>query len=56
MPMPGCLSAGLTIDETRKNIAEAIELYLESLREDGLPIPQGNSDVHVEQLTIPAPA
>jgi predicted RNase H-like HicB family nuclease len=28
--LPGCCSQGETIDEAKKNITEAIELYLES--------------------------
>jgi predicted RNase H-like HicB family nuclease len=38
--LPGCISQGTTRDEALANIREAIELYIESLREDGLPIPQ----------------
>ncbi|HEX7335127.1 MAG TPA: type II toxin-antitoxin system HicB family antitoxin, partial [Pyrinomonadaceae bacterium] len=37
--LPGCVATGKTIDELRKNMAEAIELHLQGLREDGLPIP-----------------
>lgn len=29
--LPGCFSNGLTIEETKKNIREAIQLHLESL-------------------------
>ena len=37
--LPGCVATGKTIDELRKQMAEAIELHLQGLREDGLPIP-----------------
>lgn len=37
--LPGCHSQGETIEEASKNIKEAIELYIESLVEDGEPIP-----------------
>ncbi len=37
--LPGC-GPGKTIDELRKNMSEAIELHLEGMREDGLPIPK----------------
>lgn len=37
--LPGCVATGKTIDELRKHMAEAIELHLQGLREDGLPIP-----------------
>ena len=36
--LPGCISTGKTLEETEKNIQEAIELYIEVLREDGQPI------------------
>ena len=37
--LPGCISQGITKEEAIKNIKEAIELYEETLVEDGLPIP-----------------
>jgi predicted RNase H-like HicB family nuclease len=37
--LPGCISEGDTKEETLANIKEAIELYIESLRVDGEPIP-----------------
>lgn len=39
--LPGCVSQGHTREEARRNIQEAIELYLESLREHGDPVPPG---------------
>lgn len=37
--LPGCISQGSTREEAGNNILHAIELYLETLAEDGLPIP-----------------
>jgi len=37
--LPGCISQGKTREEALKNIAEAIEAYLESLKKHGEPIP-----------------
>jgi predicted RNase H-like HicB family nuclease len=37
--LPGCISEGSTIDEAIANIKEAIELYIDVLKEDGKPIP-----------------
>jgi len=37
--LPGCISQGNTRDETLKNIQEAIEGYLESLKAHNEPIP-----------------
>jgi predicted RNase H-like HicB family nuclease len=38
--LPGCVSQGETVQEAMTNIKEAMELYLESLRERKLPIPK----------------
>ena len=38
--LPGCISEGGDREEALKNIKEAIELYLEVLKEDKKPIPQ----------------
>jgi len=32
--LPGCISEGETLEEARKNIREAIELYLEPVEDD----------------------
>ena len=37
--LPGCATTGPTVEETRRNMKGAIELHLEGLREEGLPIP-----------------
>lgn len=36
---PGCISQGKTRQEAIANIKEAIDGYLVSLEEDGLPVP-----------------
>lgn len=38
--LPGCISEGETFEETEQNISEAIELYLETLQDRGLPLPE----------------
>ncbi|MDQ2829842.1 MAG: type II toxin-antitoxin system HicB family antitoxin [Chloroflexota bacterium] len=43
--LPGCITTGATVEETERNIREAIELHLEGMREDGLPIPQPQTAV-----------
>jgi predicted RNase H-like HicB family nuclease len=35
----GCITVGETVEQTRKNMEEAIELYLEELIENGEAIP-----------------
>lgn len=37
--IPGCISQGKTKQEAIVNIKEAIDIYIQSLEEDGLPIP-----------------
>ncbi len=38
--LPGCISQGKTKQEAIANIKEAIEGYIVSLEEDGLPVPE----------------
>ncbi|KYH31126.1 type II toxin-antitoxin system HicB family antitoxin [Neomoorella mulderi] len=37
--LPGCVATGKTPREARENMAEAIKMHLQGLKEDGLPIP-----------------
>jgi predicted RNase H-like HicB family nuclease len=43
--LPGCVTSGRTVEEIVRNMAEAIELHLDGMREDGLPIPEPSSSV-----------
>jgi len=38
--LPGCVSQGETRDEAIHNVKDAIAEYIESLRDDGEPIPE----------------
>lgn len=38
--LPGCFSAGYTLEEARKNAKEAAEFHIETLTESGEKIPQ----------------
>jgi predicted RNase H-like HicB family nuclease len=42
--LPGCVSVGGTREDMDRNIREAIELYLDELRERGAPIPVPTTD------------
>ncbi len=42
--LPGCISQGKTREEALENIREAIRLYIDVLKEDGLPIPEDHLD------------
>jgi predicted RNase H-like HicB family nuclease len=37
--LPSCHTQSETIDEGVRNIREAVQLYIDSLVEDGLPVP-----------------
>jgi hypothetical protein len=43
--LPGCVSAGDTLEEVERNINEAIEFHLDGMREDGLEIPEPTTQV-----------
>ena len=45
--LPGCVTQGKTQEEAIMNIREAIQLYIESLDEDGLLVPPENFDTIV---------
>ena len=38
--LPGCIATGKTLEELKQRMREAIELHLDGMREDGLPIPE----------------
>jgi predicted RNase H-like HicB family nuclease len=46
--LPGCISQGETREEAVTNIREAIDLYIEVLVEDGIPVPED----HLEALLV----
>lgn len=49
--LPGCITTGKTLEETERNIREAIEGHLATLREFGDPIPRPTSvakDVEIQ--------
>lgn len=54
--LPGCFSQGETVDETLRNIKEAVQAHLMALREDKEEIPiEGNlviGRISVEETAI----
>lgn len=50
--LPGCASQGETREEALANIQEAIELYLWSLKDDNLPLPEGPGAVEVREVEV----
>lgn len=43
--LPGCFTQGETIEEAIEMAKEAIALYVESLEEDGEPVPDDNKSL-----------
>jgi predicted RNase H-like HicB family nuclease len=43
--LPGCTTAGDTVEEVHQNMKEAVSLYIESLKEHGEPVPPPTSQV-----------
>ena len=54
--LPGCHTFGLTVDEARANIAEAMELHIESMQEDGESIPVEREPLFITRLSVPVTA
>jgi predicted RNase H-like HicB family nuclease len=50
--LPGCVATGRTKAEVDRLIREAIELHLEGLVEDGLPIPEPSSQVDYVDVNV----
>lgn len=50
--LPGCHTQSETIQEGIENIREAMQLYVNSLIEDGLPVPE--EDILIKPIEIPA--
>ena len=55
--LPGCHTQGDTLEEAEKNIAEAIELYLECLVADKESIPEESKSFYgIVNVQTPLPA
>jgi predicted RNase H-like HicB family nuclease len=50
--LPGCTSQGESVEECLENVKEAIELFIEGLREQGTDIPR--DDQVVFRVTVAA--
>lgn len=49
--LPGCVATGSSLEETEKNMREAIQFHIEGLREDGLEVP--DSQTRAEYIAVP---
>ena len=50
--LPGCVATGRTKKAVERLIREAIELHLEGMAEDGLPIPEPSSQVEYVEVNV----
>jgi predicted RNase H-like HicB family nuclease len=41
--LPGCVATGKTREETEERMHEAIEMHIQGLIEDGMPVPKSHS-------------
>jgi predicted RNase H-like HicB family nuclease len=41
--LPGCIATGKSRSKVTQNMTAAIEMHIEGLRQDGLPIPKPSS-------------
>jgi predicted RNase H-like HicB family nuclease len=49
--LPGCVTTGRTLEETERNVREAISGHLRTLREFGEPIPEPTSVAREIEIT-----
>lgn len=47
--LPGCVTDGSTVEEAKKNAIEAIELYLQTLAEQGISYPDDSEPNFIRQ-------
>jgi len=52
--LPGCITTGSTLEEAERNIREAIQGHLQTLREFGEPVPSPTS--LAKEIEIPPAA
>jgi predicted RNase H-like HicB family nuclease len=50
--LPGCVATGSSVKETERLLHEAIQLHIEGMKEDGLPIPEPSSIVQYVELAV----
>lgn len=53
--LPGCVATCATVSEVKSEIRDAIAFHIEGMREDGLAIPPGASQVEYVDVELAAP-
>jgi predicted RNase H-like HicB family nuclease len=49
--LPGCVAAGDTRDEVLELISEAIRMHVDSLKENGDPVPSPSSEAQLVEVS-----
>jgi len=49
--LPGCVATGPTVEATERLLREAIQIHVQGLREDGLPLPEPSSVVDYLEIS-----
>ena len=52
--LPGCIATGATVSEVESEIRETIAFHIEGMREDGIAIPPGASQVEYVDVELAA--
>ena len=50
--LPGCITQGRTRAQAMERAREAIRLYIDSLRDDGLPIPIETRPIRLAKVAV----
>ncbi len=50
--LPGCVATGKTREEVERNMHEAVEMHVQGMIEDELPIPENTA--YAEYIAVPA--
>ena len=50
--LPACVATGKTREEVEQNMHQAVEMHVQGLLEDNLPIPE--STAYAEYIAVPA--
>jgi predicted RNase H-like HicB family nuclease len=51
--LPGCVATGKTVEETRREIAEAVSFHIEDMRSRGLPVPEPSAMADYVEAVVP---
>lgn len=54
--LSGCVTQGETFEEATENIKDAIQGYLQVLKETGEDIPQEKADIVITKITVANPS